>query len=128
MKREIKFRGKSTETNEWLYGDLVEYPQGEFQIWTKIREDGGHNFMVIPETVGQFTGLYDKNGKDIYEGDIVKDEYESFDIYGEVVYEHGKWIAKNDDDAVYSELSDFYKGVEVVGNIHDNPELLTTNH
>lgn len=78
MEREIKFRGQD-ENGVWHYGGIIYYNDGRVAItendptWT---DDGFHNdefdvIFVKPETVGQFTGLTDKNGKEIYEGDIV---------------------------------------------------------
>lgn len=114
--REIKFRGKRLDNGEWVYGDLhirTPFPHIHSEIdYGKVDID--------PHTVGQFTGLHDKNGKEIYEGDIVR-----YDMGGEceVSYCIGGGFAGFDlSPAFHNEhqLTD----VEVIGNIHDNPELL----
>lgn len=114
--REIKFRGKRLDNGEWAYGDLhirTPFPHIHSEIdYGKVNID--------PHTVGQFTGLHDKNGKEIYEGDIVR-----YDMGGEceVSYCIGGGFAGFDlSPAFHNEhqLTD----VEVIGNIHDNPELL----
>lgn len=86
-------------------------------------------YEVIPETVGQYTGLTDKNGEKIFEGDIVKDE--PAQMLGTVVYKTAQsefdGIAGFMVDDVYDGLQNyngFWHMVEAIGNIHDNPELL----
>ena len=112
--REILFRGKDIISGRWTEGFLV----GEQHIGNWVECD-----PIIPETVGQFTGLADKNGKKIFEGDIVK--------YGEhtmvvVWYDFlASFTLAFSVDGYYHETmskSDTY--LEIIGNIHDNPELL----
>ncbi|MCM1301353.1 MAG: YopX family protein [Bacteroides cellulosilyticus] len=134
--REVKFRGKSLEDGRWLYGDL--YHTGDLTCicdWT-IRPHTVENFAVDPATVGQYTGLKDKNGREIYEGDILllSDKKSHSE---DVVVEHGLygWTFYNPQTATfYPDGSHTYAAVEncrfmfgtgiIVGNIHDNPELL----
>ena len=141
MNRAIKFRGKTVNGNKWVYGDLLHIAGG-YIIYHGSQKDceittGKHASVellhdeisvVVPETVGQFTGLFDKNGKEIYEGDILllKDETDQED-HGEC-YEVGLkegcfgYILKNVDKL----LSFFDYEIEeyIVGNISDNPELM----
>lgn len=116
--REIKFRGKRLDNGEWVHGDLhirTPFPHIHSEIdYSRVKID--------PHTVGQFTGLHDKNGKEIYEGDIVR-----YDMGGEceVSYCIGGGFAGFDLSPAFHDehqLTD----VEVIGNIHDNPELLKT--
>ena len=127
--REILFRGK-TSGNEWVCGNLTITGDCCF-----ISEEMGFNRTVIPETVGQYTGLTDKNGKKIFEGDVIwfEDEsplnYEYHDCTemrcGEIRYDDGQFyltnrIAVEMEDLIYDRMLEG----EVIGNIHDNPELL----
>lgn len=121
--REIKFRGKRTSDGEWVYGYLVRTGNGTNTIF------GSHLYpevvsTVVPESVGQFTGLHDKNGKEIYEGDIMRNPHS-----GEVgvVEWSPMWlqywlticnIPSKDGLPFLAAL-----GYAVVGNIHDNPYL-----
>ena len=133
MNREIKFRGKDREN--WHYGDLVqEIRHNDNKLFdgtmTHIRnfeyKNGdyiGDSFPVNSETIGQFTGLHDKNGKEIYEGDIVR----KFNgIIGKVIYEHSEFIidVTNNEKLDYGRLDLIENFVEVIGNIYDNPDLL----
>ena len=116
--RTIKFRGKDKKDGEWFFGNLYDRDTyGRTHICTINRGC----FNIDPNTVGQFTGLYDKNGEEIYEGDIYR--YNNPDSINEVSYCVGGGFAGFDlTPAIHSEnrLLD----VEVIGNIYDNPELL----
>ena len=115
--REILFRGKSEYTGIWDFGSLhIEYGEtdrnGERKIEHRILGMRGECSYVIPETVGQFTGLTDKTGKKIFEGDILSSNW---GYKGEVEF----------DSIMYAKLECvFNENCEIIGNIHDNPELL----
>jgi len=151
--RQIKFRGKNSK-DEWVYGSLIinetENEKGKFQVAFIVQglpcaSDGGDFYTarmerVKIENIGQFTGLYDKNGKEIYEGDIVRHPYvdpifgdlvESKDgegVTSKVVFHDGAFVVKYDEnDFIYLDAFTRHGYVEVVGNIYDNPELLKDN-
>ena len=130
--REILFRGKLKDKDEWIgewiegiycpcYWDLymrrVEKPR-IIILSNKGKTDGLWR-EVIPETVGQYTGLTDKNGKRIFEGDIVRYE----DDIGYVIYNGDDARFLVDSPNMYISM-DYSNEFEVIGNIHDNPELL----
>lgn len=71
MNREIKFRGIGKDSGQWIFGDLIRSNGGTL-IFPEDAPDSYDNYIVKPETVGQFTGLRDRDGKDIYDGDIKK--------------------------------------------------------
>ena len=114
--REILFRSKRTDNGEWVYGDLMHKHYNFDTKATKVIHNNIMNYKVIPETVGQYTGLTDKNGKKIFEGDIVA--MGTGRAY-EVKYNNGSFYM--DGTAILIKYVDRF---EVIGNIHDNPELL----
>ena len=132
--REILFRGKRVDNGEWIQGDIVQFPvHGVVRIVEQ--EPSYKDAEVDSDTVGQYTGLTDKNGKKIFEGDIIHLEYsqvffggEYFGEYtAEVSYKEGCFITDgmNNGDEIETPLSGFDNDeVEIIGNIHDNPELL----
>ncbi len=150
--REILFRAKRQDNKQWVQGSLLFYP-GVNRVFVSTGEFRGGGFIeVLKDTVGQYTGLTDENGTKIFEGDIVQytDEEgyypeECCDFVGKIVLEHGAFgVATNDnipidldnwcDNDNFVSLWELYWNlciegekldmIEVIGNIHDNPELL----
>lgn len=143
MKREILFRGKTRDSGRWITGNLINLSSDNYAIRFKVN-DIYFDVEVIPKTIGQFTGLKDKNRKKIFEGDIIK------------YTEHSRYLLKSFIAAVsykeylasfaylklgldengweqplihfFNEIDEFEEDVlpyiEIIGNIHDNQELL----
>ena len=115
MNREIRFRAWNEVSEKMLN-------------WNEFLNTNMKNTFIAPESTGlilmQYTGLHDKNGKEIYEGDVVKIKYRDEDI-GKVIYEHnGFSIDVTNMNKNYGRVSFVNNFMEVIGNIYDNPELL----
>lgn len=148
--KEIKFRGKRVDNGEWVYGSLIKdqgYGLGE-DIYLIHNIDRGHVYRheVDPATVGQFTGLKDKEGKEIYEGDMIKCHYSKYPHTSKCSRYHGCDCRKV--DKVTISVIEWFQSMcnhgyrlndkrgatlmltasklhtmkaEIIGNIHDNP-------
>ena len=123
--REILFRGKQMDNGEWLFGDLRHIFHGEYRTHIVDNSNGLNNGVcgleVASSTLGQFTGLTDRNGVKIFEGDIVR-----YGQRGKVEYNSGSaQFTLNFTNSTYEGFDKIpFCDCEVLGNIHDNPELL----
>ena len=141
--REILFRGK-TKDGEWVYWNefgIINFDltDTEIALYAKDLFD-----ELIPETIGQFTGLTDKNGKKIFEGDIVRvkgketeENWKDYDEFGKVIFENGAFLVKvgkvfngkkyfSEVHCRYMTTADWVER-EVIGNVFENKELLGEN-
>lgn len=142
MNNKPLFRGKRKDNGEWIEGFLYITHSGEYEISSYDEELDTERItcIVIPETVGQCTGLKDKNGKLIFEGDVVKlvdatngIEWNGYIVFGNPYgeYNWGWNIMRISGDSnvntnilLWVEMEEIGVFCEVIGNIHDNPELL----
>ena len=132
MNREIEFRGQCVLNGEWLYGDL-EYSRKDKDIVRihTYNDDGSYKqqCLVVPDTVGQFTGLRDKNGVKVFEGDIVHMVWQDLmssrwhEKTRSVEFKWGRFTVFHLKPYEHSDKHYF----EVIGNIYDNPELFNEN-
>lgn len=131
--RPIKFRAKTLNEGEWVYGMTIGHgtiSRKKDNLYMEVAPDKWKG--INPDTIGQFSGLYDKNGKEIYEGDIIH--------YGELItnvvtFRHGAfgYLILGGEFISYAGNRNFTFNPlnrsnehEVIGNIHDNPEMLST--
>lgn len=129
--REIKFRGLDKE-GYWKYGSLINDYRLENTKSSHAIRLGNSITIVYPETVGQYTGLKDKNGVEIYEGDKLfcdwskSSEPTDDPLYvGHVEYHEGVYLlVSEEEESENLYLFDEYEASEVIGNIHQHPELL----
>lgn len=120
--RTIKFRGKDKRTGEWFYGNLFDK---DASGRTHISTTRQGCLDIDPETVGQFTGLLDKNGKEIYEGDVILQRGYSRIRPMLVRFEHGAFVTgEHSGSSTTTRPMLIQKRCEVLGNIYDNPDLL----
>jgi uncharacterized phage protein (TIGR01671 family) len=132
MNRELKFRGKRIDKNEWVYGGL-SYTQNKDKYFINTFDSSGFMIMleVNPNSVGQLTGLLDSEGKEVWEGDFVKFKYKHYHEFTPplVVFfsnlKYGGWsIQLCEDKKSPFSIGNESECIKVVGNIIDNPELL----
>ena len=141
MKREIKFRAKRKDNNKWAFGDLVKDNAGgawietNLQTWRENCDDVdafGSRLYVDIDTVGQFTGLTDKKGREIYEGDVLRINNGAVICLFVVTWnaEVGSWCLRFKEESKEGTrplgrwLCDRDYDIELTGNIYDNKELL----
>lgn len=143
--RDILFRGKEPNTGKWVYGYVVSVADKSRCTIYVPQDPNDFNWATLPvavdpDTVGQFTGLCDKNGAKIFEGDILKTYFGKFG-YSKAVVKYGKgdfscgahffygWVfrdlEKNEELRMNYNDARYVSEYEVFGNIHDNPELLS---
>lgn len=149
--REILFRGKRIDTGEWIEGYVYRVAEKFRTTFLMVKDMHAYSYEVDPETVGQYTGLEDRNGKRIYEGDIVRWMSKNTYLVSNYVYagigaygygsvlivtalESGFTLRPINDNApdipnANRKIDNYafwnhHNQLEVIGNIHDNPELM----
>ena len=123
--REILFRGKGDKKYNdgmWYFGVPIRCYDSDWQICTDNSKR-----TVIPETIGQYTGLADKNGTKIFEGDIVKRVWLDKTSVYQIVYDNGLGSFIGQAGMEFTTFDDDSEEFEVIGNIYDNPKLLRGN-
>ena len=127
--REIKFRGLRTDGKGWVYGQVHTYGDGTFIAQTGLMSNSGEDWRVtaievLPESVGQFIGLKDINGTDLYAGDACMDRYGA---KSKIVYVDELAAFMDSSSIGIIHPTQHYMTTDqlvIIGNIHENPELL----
>lgn len=127
--REILFRGKSIEPStegKWWYGSLLVHGSCCYILpENPITPLGIVKYRVDPETVGQYTGMTDKNGTMIFEGDIVKENYKTHERIYSIVWDNDYFSLRAESEYTSYQLDELLLShCEVIGNIHDNKDLI----
>jgi len=134
--REIKFRGKRVDNGEWINGFIKKngsewWILNETTDWHVSVPMGfitQHKYKIIPSTIGQFTGLRDKNGTEIYEGDVLSRKEWGMggphDPEERCEVQYLDYYIKEGEHSGHFNIELWSEWCEVIGNIHDNPELL----
>lgn len=137
MNREIEFRGYNPKNGKWLYGYYLVNRGKHYIVPDGIQPPSAtpEDFEAEPESIGQYTGMQDRNGKRIYEGDIVKTPLLD-PIFGDILsdvfdnvaiaFYNGSFVVAYYEGRHKIYLQDLYDKIEVIGNVHDNPELAKT--
>jgi uncharacterized phage protein (TIGR01671 family) len=121
--REIKFRGFNRKNNVWLYGFYLQNRGAHFIVPDEFADGKSwDDYEIDPATLGQYTGLKDRNGREIYEGDILHDHFCNNRYV--VLFDGGSFDVMSTLDKSGNYLSDVVGDIEIIGNIHDNPELM----
>jgi uncharacterized phage protein (TIGR01671 family) len=129
--REILFRGKRKHDGGWVIGDGIHYPKSvnfKGTCWIDGRREKANDWVqIVPDTIGQFTGLTDKFGRKIFEGDIIRVEVAKIDWVAVCKFYGGAFGLVWNFGA--AERWQAFTGIcnaeyEIIGNVHDNPELM----
>jgi hypothetical protein len=131
MEREILFRGKLSHSGVWVEGNLIKDRNGnKYIIPFNVFEPDGHHLIIDSDeawrvdsaTVGQFTGMTDKKGEKLFEGDIYSMGEKN--ILYVVIFDKSQFIGKQVGNRSLAGLEYWKSDIEIVGSVHDNPELL----
>ena len=134
MNRDILFRGKRIDNGEWVYGNLIETKEeySDEIVYAILEKTAEHRccgeycdngwYSVVKDTIGEYTGLIDKNGNKIFEGDIVKCE----NFIGEVIYSCDGFCLKNIPQSVDKSSWYIFNNCNVIGNIYETQNCLPT--